>query len=268
MKPLTFEQLRSFSSQWLWICTDRVGEFDDLIGRPLKDVDFMKECTKTYLDFKYAIDPGASDRLDVTSFQELLLDLEANGENVDRLYDWALCMSEEMQPTSAGMAMSYWKRTFDRFAHGRREAASRLKEDKLEEIIISYKKNVLKPCVALSQRQKESEALWMSNPERRGDFDSILWGCFFSEVNVDPAAYVVVGYREVRLREWWRQMRTNLSTEELAGLYAEQAALRIGPTSSIEDFALYDYAILDGFPVFEDVAFPVQHRNKRAGDKQ
>ncbi|MCK5013692.1 MAG: hypothetical protein KAS66_07720 [Candidatus Omnitrophica bacterium] len=258
MKPLTFEKLRSFSSEWLWICTDRVGEFDDLIGRPLKDVDFMKGRTKTYLDFKYTIDPDASDELDVTSFQELLLDLEAHGENVDRLYDWALCLSEELQPTNARSAVSYWERTFVRFAHGRREAAFRLDEDKLEEIILSYIENVLKPCVDLSQRQKESEALWLSSPDRRGDFDNILWECFFSEVNVDPAVYVVVGYREVRLREWWRKMRTNLSAEERAGLYAEQAALSIRPTPSIEDATLYDSAILDGFPVFEDVAFPVQ----------
>lgn len=258
MRSLTFEHLRSFSSQWLWICTDRVGEFDDLIGRPLKDVDFMKGRTKTYLDFKYAIDPDASDELDVTSFQELLLDLEAHGENIDRLYDWAFCVSEEMQPTSAGVAMSYWERTFVRFAHGRREAASRLDEDKLEEIVLSYIENVLKPRIDLSRRQKESESLWLSSPDRRGDFDNVLWECFFSEVNVDPAVNLVVGYGEVRLREWWRKMRTNLSAEERAGLFAEQVALSIRPTLSTEDAAFYDSAILDGFPVFEDVAFPVQ----------
>lgn len=251
MRPYTFEQLRSFSIEWFWICTDRVLEFDDLIERPIKDVDFMKGCTKRYLDFKYALAPDAPMKFSVTKFQELLLDLEAHGEDVDRLYDWAFCLTEYLQPESAQMAMSFWKRTFVRFAQGRREVASRLDEDKLREIIRSYIKNVQEPWADLSRQRRASEALWLSSPYRRGDFDNVLWEYFFSRVDTDPAICFVAGYRDTRLREWWREMRTNLSAEELEGLYAEQAALSISPNPSIEEISQYDSTILDGFPVFE-----------------
>ncbi len=247
MKVLTPEQITSFSRQWLWLCTDRVREFEHLLRAPLADVALMKAHTVRYFDYVYSLAPDASASFRATAFEQLLAHLETHGEDVDHLYDWTFAVCEYMQPLPAQMAMSFWQRAFKELSRGRRDPVSALPEHKLAEIVRSYIDDVRDPAIDASDEQDESESAWLTSPQRRGEFDNVVWNYHFSEINVDPALYIVDGYREALMREWWRKTRTALSDEELAGLHQELTALALYPEPSVEAVAANDRALLEGF---------------------
>jgi hypothetical protein len=246
MKALTIEQLTSFSSQWLWICTDRVREFEHLLSVPVSDAAFMKKCTVPYLDHVYSPKPD-TDGSRIPAFRNLLSTLEAHGEDVDHLYDWAFSVTEYMQPVEAQVAMSFWERALAELSRRRRDPVSTLPEHRMAELVRSFIDDVREPATAASEEQDASESLWLASPERRGEYDDVVWKYHFSKINVDPALYIVDGYREALVRHWWRTTRTTLSADELQGLYRELEALALFPNPSVAEMAGLDAALIDGF---------------------
>jgi hypothetical protein len=253
------EVLLRWASAWYWIASDRAHEFDDVVHCPLRERTVVREETGSFLRARSQLRPDVPDTEAAKLFHALLLRLEAQGENIESVYRWTRSMSSDLQDKAATQAMQIVKETFDRFARGRRARASYLPEDLLEHLSDTYRSSAYEPRVALVNRRRASEAAWLEARGRRTEWDEVLWRFFWEEVYVDPAVNISLGYGEVLIREWWRDIRTRLTDGQKRALRQEQVAniqefSRSTPASWKLDHSIDEAMILDGLPEFSILA--------------
>ncbi|MER9728815.1 hypothetical protein [Mesorhizobium sp. M0217] len=258
MRHYRENHLLNFARQWAWIASDRVFEFDDVIRRPINSLECLHAATEKYSRKRVSIPPQNPDSDIAKAFQAMLGELAENGEDVDRVYDWAYCLTPFMQDTKAQLAMRLWINTFTRFAQGKRERAKHVDEDLMEQLSLSYAAHVLEPSLQLSLRCRQTSEVWLENDARKSDFDKMLWRFFFERSYMDPSVYVSSGHRDVLVREWWRRERKALNQAQIAGLRMEQhdnmrAHSRKLPTWLLDD-SIVESLLVDGFPEFDKVA--------------
>ena len=256
MISLTTPQLLSFFRAWRWIVSDRVGEFDDVLHRPIASVGKAKVLTHELIAKWETIEPDDSVSRVIDYFEGMLSALEVQGFDISLIYDWSRSISLFMQDSNARRAMIIWSETFERFALGKRGPAEYIDEYVLERLSESFLRDAFKPGLEFATRVRSSERQWVSNPERRTEFDNALWAHFFSEYDVDPGSIVSLGYRQVLVREWWRTARASLSEEQTSELRLEQidntknfSKSRV-PAWKLDD-SIHEAMVFEGFPVFD-----------------
>ncbi|MBN9550176.1 MAG: hypothetical protein J0H31_15165 [Alphaproteobacteria bacterium] len=250
--------LLTFSRQWVWIASDRVHEFDDVVGRPIASLDALHSASARYVRRRMSIPPDGSISEVADAFIAMLSELEASGEDVDRVYDWAYCLTPFMQTENAVRAMQIWVETFTRFARGKRDRAKYVDEDFMEQLALSYATAVLQPSIQFSRRCMETRSLWLENASRKTEFDSVLWKYVLEEGHSDPSVFISSGHRDVLVREWWRAMRGTISADQMRGLRLEQAE-NIRTFSQTRqawklDGSVDESMLVAGFPEFDKVA--------------
>lgn len=252
--------LLNFSRQWVWIASDRVYEFDDVIRRPINSLETLHVATAKYARLRTSIPPENPASEAVAVFRAMLSELETTGEDVDRVYDWAYCLTPFMQNENAVRAMQIWVETFTRFARGKRDRAKHVDEDFMEQLSLSYATHVLQPSIQFSVRCMRSRSVWLENAARKSNFDQVLWKYFLEEGHSDPSVFVSSGHRDVLVREWWREIRKTIGAAEMKGLRSEQVD-NIRTFSQTKqswklDGSVDESMLLSGFPEFDKVAKP------------
>jgi hypothetical protein len=247
--------LLSFARQWAWLASDRVHDFDDVIRRPIRSLDVLHDVTTRYAQQRAALQPPDPESRIVELFRSMLRGLTERGEDVDRLHDWACCLSPFMQPERTRSAMRLWINSFTRFAHGKRAPATYVDESLLVQLSSSFKTDVIVPSLQLLQRCRATDA-------RMTAFDQLLETLLLREHRLDPSAYVSSGYRDVLVRSWWRRQRATMTAAQIAGVRAEQvenvrADTRGKQPSWLLDDSIDETALLEGVPDFDRVAGPM-----------
>lgn len=252
--PLSDKQMLNFSHAWPWIISDRVAEFDDVLHRPISATSAVQARTQDLLGKWETIEPDEPVDIGLGNFREMLSSLQDEGEDIQKIYDWARSISRFLQEVNAHRAMAIWRETFERFARGKRDPAKHIDEDVLEGLSESFLRDAYKPWLDFATRVRTSEQKWLSG--RRTEFDELLWDNFFVERDVDPGSTVSIGYGRIRIREWWRVVRTSLSKEQIAQLRREQientkafAKSRI-PSWKVDD-SIDETMVCSGFPAFD-----------------
>lgn len=256
MMSLSDEQMLNFRQEWSWIVSDRVAEFDDVLHRPISVTSAMQAHTRELIGKWETIESDEPVDIGVGYFREMLSLLQDEGEDIRKIYDWARSMSQFLQELNAQRAIGIWRETFERFARGKRNPAKHIAEDVLEGLSESFLRDAYKPWLDFAMRVRTSEPKWLSGRGRRTEFDELLWDNFFGEREVDPGHIVSVGYGQVRVREWWRVVRTSLSEEQMMQLRREQientkafAQSRI-PSWKVDD-SIDETMVCSGFPPFD-----------------
>jgi len=254
--PLSDEQLVSFWRAWPWIVSDRVAEFDDVLHRPISATSAVQARTRDLIGKWETIEPDEPVDIVLGYFREMLSSLHDEGEDIGKIYDWARSLSQFLQELNARRAMQIWRETFERFARGKRDPAKHLDEDVLESLSESFLRDAYKPWLDLSMHVRTSEQKWLLGRGRRTEFDELLWDNFFAERDVDPGNIASLGYGQVRVREWWRVVRTSLNEEQIGQLRREQIentkafAQSRTPSWKIDD-SIDETMVCSGFPVFD-----------------
>lgn len=256
MIPISDKQMLNFSQEWHWIVSDRVAEFDDVLHRPISAISAVQARTRDLIGKWETIEPDESVEIDVGYFREMLSSLQAEGEDIRKIFDWTRSISPYLQELNAQRAMVIWSETFERFARGKRDPTKFIDEDVLEGLSESFLRDAYKPQLDFANRVGSSEKEWLSGRGRRTEFDELLWDNFYFERDIDPGWIVCLGYGEMLLREWWRVVRTSLSEEQMAQLRREQientktfAKSRI-PSWKVDD-SIDETMICSGFPAFD-----------------
>ncbi len=261
MRDYSHSEILKWAREWKYISSDRVFEFDNAIRRPLQSQKSLHEATYEFIALQEKISPAAPDTEVGRIFRSLILKLEQSGEDVDRLYDWTLCLSSFLLSEKAIRALQIFKETFDRFARGRRVRATTMTDSMLEQLALSYAEHVYQPSAAFARRCRETREEWLEKPSRRSEFDDFLWDHYFEEIDVDPATILSIGYNEMLIREWWRRVRKTLSQDEREALQAEQernilSFSRTKVPSWKIDKSIKESMLVDGIPEFSRVALP------------
>jgi hypothetical protein len=256
MTPYSNEQMLGFFRAWPWIISDRVAEFDDVLHRPISAISAAQAHTRDLIGKWETIELDESVEISLGYFREMLSSLHDEGEDIRKIYDWARSISSFLQELNAQRAMGIWSESFERFARGKRDPAKYIDEDVLEGLSESFLRDAYKPRLDFAMRVRTSEPKWLSGRGRRTEFDELLWGNFFVEREVDPGHIASVGYGQMRVREWWRVVRTALSEEQIAQLRREQientkafAKSRI-PSWKVDD-SIGETMVCSGFPAFD-----------------
>lgn len=220
---LSETEMLSWARQFIWIITDRVAEFDEIVRLPLERRDFVQFETHKYLKERQAIQPDGLAQDFIRPFSNFLETLSAGGEDIKKIHGWSLCMCTRLQPIEAQRSLIVLKETFHRFAKGVRRQAINLDDGFIDEIAASYAENVLQPSRRFFRECYETSETWLER-EELSEFDEFVWEAFLEEGDIDPADTLGVGYSDMLAREWWRNIRSKLSNHELEAIHEEQVA--------------------------------------------
>ena len=235
---LSHAQLLNITPSWYWMVSDRVAEFDDLLLRPIKNIDLVRAETRRWFDAKDKFDPDGSDRQISNLWRDILRNLAAGGEDVPRLYEWGWALDKDMLVTvshyekySDGSSRAVlndtanvlkkqnsWIETLRYWTPDVLAFENRDKPDMRDMLYASYETEVLEPWHALKKRIKDENDSWLSMDSRRSEWDRYLWEQWFSEFRYDPAKVTKEGFLLMKTREWWRKISPTVSKQQMTQL--------------------------------------------------
>lgn len=231
---LSHEQLIAFSAPWYWMVSDRVGEFDDFLMRPMKNLTLIRAETEIFLRGKKRIDPNGSDKQVSNLVGQMLQNLEHGGEDAMRIFEWGRALDKNIIPVVLGYekkpdgsiapilnefyykqrVLGPWMQTLMWWKPDSLSALNRSCPDLRDALYASWYEEVLEPSKVFRERYKADKKTWMTSPDRRTDWDNYLWEEWFQEFHHDPAMIAYDGYKEMRTREWWREISPTISREQ------------------------------------------------------
>lgn len=217
MINLSHEQLLNIIPAWYWMVSDRVGEFDDVLLRPMTRLDVVRAATESYIAEQENNDPSGFDTQTSNNIRKMLKRLEDVGEDVSRIYEWGCALDSEMlsQACVEGRpSASLWGNMIGLWRPDELEKLDRLGPDVRDRLYTSWEEQVKKPSVELQRRVKLDRRAWEEDETRRSDWDNFLWSKWFKEFRYDPATVASTGYRQMLFREWWRKIEPTISPEE------------------------------------------------------
>ena len=146
------------------------------------------------------------------------LESTERGEDIERLLLWFGSVSEHNGASGLCVgAVRYWRETLNNWADG--TASGPTRTPAYDDLLRSYRQDVLLPLSPLWDRCKASQARFMSGPDARSDWDNYLWDIYFGRVVIDASIFVYPAIEEAWLRRWWRIHGSRLTAEEKDILY-------------------------------------------------
>lgn len=114
---LSHEQLLGLLPSWYDLVSDRVGEFDDILLRPMNNMDLIAEETERLIEDKKNNDPMGPDTQTSDLIRAMLQRLSDAGEDIARIYKWSFTLDSdirEFDPIWHGAWRAYyeWPHTF------------------------------------------------------------------------------------------------------------------------------------------------------------
>lgn len=219
MINLSHQQLLDVTPSWYWMVSDQVAEFDDVLRRPIKNMEAVRRATEEYFHRHGRVDLSGSDTQISDNTRHMLQRLDDAGEDVARLYEWGRALDYHMthftvfgDRPSAGL----WEQTIGGWRPDRLASLDRPGPDIRDRLYASCKHHVFDPAQALWQRCEASGKAWLGQEGRRSDWDDVLWDRWFGEFGYDPASVASDGYGNMLLREWWRAVGPTVSAEDKA----------------------------------------------------
>ncbi|WP_299731490.1 hypothetical protein [uncultured Tateyamaria sp.] len=276
---LSHTQLVSIGPSWYWMVSDQVGEFDDFLRRPIRNIELIRTETRRWFDRKSSIDPAGSDTQVSDLMREILSNLIAGGEDAERFYQWGYALDNAMVPTISGykkhpdgsmhpVANAYqhalysqhiWIDTLGHWTPDILAFEKRSGPDLRDALYSSYQDEVLLPHKAFKRRLDSDNDAWIKMESRRTEWDNYLWQKWFGEFQYDPASVACDGFLVMKTREWWREIAPTLSRRQRSQLMAwnEQAAHARDTDGFLSDkpiSAMDEALMIDDIPPFDSAA--------------
>lgn len=261
MIKLSHQQLLNVKPSWYWMVSDRAGEFDDALLRPMKSLDVVHAATEDYFSKQENNDPSGSDTQTSNNVREMLERLEDAGEDVDRIYEWGRALDSDMWSYAefeGRPSASLWDNSIGWWRPDELAKLDRSGADVRDRLYASWNERVNKPAAALKQRVKLDRKGWQEDETRRSEWDNFLWDKWFKEFQYDPAMVAADGYRQMLFREWWRKIGPTITPEERSQMmrWHEEGSLardKIGFLKPDDIGWIGDAMMTDAFPPFFDV---------------
>ncbi|MFQ6554311.1 hypothetical protein AAD018_018365 [Aestuariibius insulae] len=242
------DQVFDIRGAWPWLVVDRTGDFDELIGRPMKQWDAIRGRTRHYVQAERKVPEDGPDQPIVDLMCDMLLGLASDGEDVPRMLLWAMHLEAYIlpggRPECWGGSPAGWDEAIYSWKH--------IPEGELHrQLYDSFKAEVLEPQKRVDAIWKETtghDDAWCEDPSLRTEWDELLWEWRLREIWIEPAHYIQPGYERILRREWWRRWRERLDPEEAA---------RIGtplPYGRKVRHSLDEITAVDLLPPFHEVA--------------
>lgn len=217
MIKLSHQQLLNVKPSWYWMVSDRAGEFDDALLRPMRRLDVVQAATEDFFSKQENIDLSGPDTQISNNVREMLERLEDAGEDVDRIYAWGRALDHQMwryEDFEGRPSPGLWDHTIGWWRPDELAKLDRSGPDVRDRLYASWHEQVNKPAAALKQRVKLDRKAWEEDETRRSEWDNFLWDKWFKEFQYDPATVAAEGYRQMLFREWWRKIGPTVTPEE------------------------------------------------------
>lgn len=266
MVDLSHQQLLDLIPAWYWIVSDRVGQFDDTLRRPMKNLEVFHAATEEYFRRQAKNDPSGPDTQSSDNIRHMLQRIEDAGEDIGRIYEWGRALDHQMVPyaeSDGRPSGELWEYTLARWRPDELAKLDRAGPDVRDRLHASWEKEVRRPSAALEQRVRIDEDAWLSDGTRRSEWDNFLWEKWFKEFRYDPAMVAADGYRLMLFREWWRKTGPTVTLEERVQMmrWHEEGSLARDKDGFLQpnDIGwIGDAVMTDVFPPFFDVVAKAQ----------
>lgn len=184
-----------------WMIADQTAEFDSYLLMPIRNRAEFVERIVSFLKYRLGVPPGTLSKTVDIKLRDILTELQAGGEDLDRLAFWLLSMKNtEKKLVQNDLARGVWSNGFYYWKKNGLQPNSCKHFQEASEVINSYIEQVITPWQEFRLKESASEINWLSGSENRSKVDNLLYEILYEGVGSCPSKGFALLYDTVMQR--------------------------------------------------------------------